>query len=703
MSYSSDNNRKAEASRLFADLPKKYINSIVKGKIELLCIDFGHGESTIARMQIKNDANGRKKYTVVPLNTSEGNPTYKHPTYLYVPRDGQTDRVTIGETAYSRAQSGMAGDFYCDFKRMPSRADDYAKSSTGQATCGRRMTYRQLMRTYVQAYLDMISLEPIMKLNDMHENTPVLLMIGRPSGSKWDAEEQAYKEIFSDLKVCGQTPIDVFVVSESFAALAQSVNDSESINYKFEETVVCIDMGSSTADITCMCRGEVLYEYGISLGAHIIEANLLDYVVSEASRKYEEPYTAKDIVDGYNMALPLFRVYKENFFGDATKDPLLNAKMRLDVDNGSGEETVTVRLSGEVMDRVCKSTPIHFKDKNAPNGVSSYDSWYDGCRAFFAKACGDIYDLVDSGRLSAVKSVIVTGGASRMGFVRDLVEAEFGKPHERGRHNHEKFFIYHSIEPSYTVSKGLTWISYNAARTEQILGEVKEKLPEMIGANCSEDIYFGICEQIAPMVYSKVKSEIHMWASRNAYESINDFLAHVVDPGCNAMLSSERMRKSIGDCIVSWYDNGGVNTSLIMEQVTGELSKMFEVSLDKINFSLPDDIVQQAAGEASRVNISLESSPLVKSAISLFFFLDWFYDMDKKDYPQSNRQTYANRWSERQIGITNDIQTNLLNQFLADDKVKRCIEDYLCRVMGRAIDERINSISMYCFDVKNRK
>ena len=704
MNYSSMNNRSEksnrEASRLFAALPKNYIDQIVSGKIELLCVDFGHGESTAARMKIQKDINGNKTYKVVSVNTSENEPMYKHPTYIYVPDGGSSEKVTIGITAFNRAQSGVAGDFYCDFKRMPSAADNYAKAIKANSSEGRRMQFKELMREYLQAYFDLISTESVAKQNDMDSNKPVILMIGRPAGSKWELEEQEYKEIFLGLTVFGNPPLETFVISESFAALAQSVNDSENIDYTFEDTIVCIDMGSSTADITCMCRGEIVYEYGISLGAHIIEENMLKYIISEASRKYEETYTENDIVDGRAMVLPELRKHKENFFGDATKPPVTNARMRLDLDNGSGEETATVRLTEEAMNKICREMPIRFKDRNAPNGVNACDSWYDGCRDFFKKACADIYGLVDGG-LSPIKNIIITGGASRMGFIKELVEEIFGQSSEIGRHNHRDFSVYSSIEPSYTVSKGLTWIAYNAARTEQILARVKGSLKDTVELNSSERIYDDIAAPMVSLVYNQVDSEIHMWAKRNSNESINGFLASRVDPACADRLSSREMRDFIGEKIIAWYREGGVDTDEIIRSVTNQFSKMFGVKLDKIDFTIPDDIIQRAASEAAQTRISLQSSPLVRSAISVFFLLDWWYDLDRVDYLPANRETYARRWSEKAESIKMDLGRTISSQLSCDGRVKGCIDRYFCNVMEKAIDEKINGISMYCFKVNN--
>lgn len=439
---------KSEASRLLSTLPKSYIDKIVKGDVHLLCIDFGHGESTIARMQIKDDVSGKRIWEVVPLNTAETSPKYKHETYIFVPKDQGKERISIGDTAHRRAQSGVKGDFYCYFKKMPHQAGNFAEPFGGGGVVGERVKYDYLMKAYLQAYLDMISTEEMLKVNGMDPKKPVILMIGRPSGDKWDKAEEAYKKIFEGLTVFGKEPFAVHVLSESFAALAQSVNDSESVEYKHEETVVCVDMGSSTADITCMCRGSVAYEYGISLGAHMIESNLLDYVISEANRKLDredKPFTVRD-VDGYPM--PDFRRYKENYFGDSTREPLPNEKMRLDLDDGVDCESVMVRLSDAVMETVCKKMPIQFNDKNAPEGKAKYGSWYEACQAFYEKARNDIYALIDRGQIPPVKVIILTGGASRMNFVKDLVERIFGDSGERGRHNHSNFLFYQSREPS---------------------------------------------------------------------------------------------------------------------------------------------------------------------------------------------------------------------------------------------------------------
>jgi len=692
-----------EASRLLSGLSKTDIDKIVNGDIYLLCIDFGHGESTIARMQIKDDVSGERVCKVVPLNTNATSPAYKHETYIFVPKDREKERISIGKTAHNRANSGVKGDFYCYFKKMPHQAGNYAEPSGGRGVVGERVTYAYLMKAYLQAYLDMMSTDEILKSNGMNSNKQVILMIGRPSGNKWDKAEAAYKQLFEGLKVFGKEPVSIHVLSESFAALAQSVNDSESIEYKHEETVVCVDMGSSTADITCMCRGSVVYEYGISLGAHMIESNLLDYVISEANRKFDRednPFTLKDI-DGYPM--PEFRVYKENYFGDSTKEPLCNEKMRLDLDDGVDCESVAVRLSEKVMDTVCKNTPIRFNDKNAPEGKAVYNSWYDACKTFYEKARTDIYKKIDNGQIPPIKVIVLTGGASRMSFVKELVESVFGDPKEIGRHNHRAFLIYQSREPSYTVSKGLAWISYNAAKTEQILESVKRELPSLLKNETDLPmLYYTVAKEIAPTFYDICHKEMCLWSKRTRNESLNQVLRNFVNPKCNSQIATANIRARISSAIIDWYNKGGVNVQSVMDSITDSFSEMFGVSLRGMNLPLPKDAATKAAESVSGAKITLDALPLIKNAIAILPIFGFFYNLDRVDHPSEKREQFAARFGSRQHGTEAALTNEIANQLLGYGQLDKYIMKSLEHDIDAIIDSKINDISMYCFKARNQ-
>ncbi len=695
-STTNGNGEKKEASRLLSSLSRSYIDQIVKGDIQLLCIDFGHGESTLARMLVKTDVSGKPVWEVVPLNTTETSPKYKHETYIFIPQDQTKERISIGETAHRRAQSGIKGDFYCYFKKMPHQAENFAEPFGGHVV-GERVKYGYLMKAFLQAYLDMISTEEMMKYNGLDAKKPVMLMIGRPSGEKWDAAEAAYAKLFEGLTVFGKKPLAIRVLSESFAALAQSVNDSESVEYKHEETVVCVDMGSSTADITCMCRGSVVYEYGISLGAHMIEANLLEYVISEANRKLDRgdrPYTLRD-VDGYPM--PDFRRYKENYFGDSTREPLPNEKMRLDFDDGVDYDSIVVRLSSNVMDTVCKGMPIQFNDKNAPEGKASYGSWYDACKAFYEKARSDIYALIDRGDIPPIKVVILTGGASRMDFVKALVESTFGDKNEYGRHNRRDFLIYQSREPSYTVSKGLAWISYNAAKTEQILANAKKQIRDTLNQACSYSLYTAVAQEVVSIFYDTCYHEMCLWSKRTQNESLNAVLKNQVNPRCNAKIATEEIRRNIRKAIMTWYDNGGINLQGVMDKMTNYFSEMFGVSLRGITIPLPQDVAVKAATSVSQVNITIDSLPLVQKAIAIFPIFGPFYNLDREDHKPAKREEFTSRFDYRRTEIKRELEQAIAEQLSAQALLQKYLVDFLEAEISAILDQKINDISMYCF------
>ncbi len=695
-----DKQNTKQASRLLSGLPTNYINDILEDRINLICLDFGHGETTAAKMEAYTDGSSRK-LRVMPLNTNAGeNQICKRPTYIYVYKDAND--VEIGIDSKSRAISGAGGDFYCYFKCMPSRAENYLTAAKSTIN-GERITHAQAMQWYVQKYLDLIFTPEAIKQGQCHLDPQkrTVLVIGRPSGSKWEKEEDEYRNILSNVRINGEPPLATIIVSESFAALAQSVNDSEDIGFDFEDTVVCVDMGSSTADITCMNKGEIAYEYGISLGAHLIECNLLDCAIDHINKNNDTHFSIEHIEDGYTLTLADFREYKENFFGDATKQPMPNLKMQLFLSDETEDFGGRIRLSTELMDKVCKDTPISFKDKNAPDGVREARSWYHACRDFFQKACQDIYKLVDDGKIPPVKIVILTGGASRMDFVSELADEVFGQAREKGVHNDKSFLLYHSKEPSYTVSKGLAWISYNAAKTEKILMNVKNKLEDIIEDNCYVGICDSISEIITPVLYDLVNKEIGLWSKRTHNESINGFLTHYVEPQCTTMIAQSEIQTRILEAIITWFNNGGVDKSGILKALSKEFSSMFGVDLSDIDaIKLPDDMANELASSVGKLSLQINSSRPVECGLSWLGFGFWI-NLNRSDYPSDTRARFSQRWTEREVGIKNEIIPLISKQILEQTDLFTRICEYMKDTISDTIDKSINNISMYCFKVSN--
>lgn len=129
-----------------------YLN-IKTGKINVICFDFGHGESTVAKMEFSPTGT---PLGVKALNTSDGGEAYKLPTYIFIPANGDESGIQIGENAFKSFLSDRkSGDFYSCFKCLPSYAGDYAVPDYGVLN-GSPKTNRYLMRMFVQKYMDMV-------------------------------------------------------------------------------------------------------------------------------------------------------------------------------------------------------------------------------------------------------------------------------------------------------------------------------------------------------------------------------------------------------------------------------------------------------------------------------------------------------------------------------------------------------------------
>lgn len=674
-----------KASRLLSSFSREDIEKIITGKINVICMDFGHGESTAAIMEFKAEGDKVVCVDVKPLNTSSGGDLYKHPTYLYMPADSKmAANIQIGEDAVKMINSDpKSGDFYAYFKAIPSLADNQVVSA-GQTVNGEKHTHRELMKAYVQKYMDLVFTPEVQNpvLKDRRDNDTVLV-IGRPSGKAWDAEEDEYRKIFEGITVSGRPVKKVLAVSEAFAALAQSLNTKEELNYHPADTVVSIDMGSSTGDISCVHNGKV-YDFGKSLGAHLVEENMLKLVLAKFDKN------PSDLYRPYFEELCNFRIFKENFFGNSTSPGNVNQYVSLPYRKGGD----FFNIDRECMNSALKGVKISIRDKEAPEGRREYDSWYDACKIFFEEVSMKIRELIEKGEIPRVKTVILTGGASRMGFIRELAEEAF-----RNIALSENF-IYQSKEPSNTVSFGLAWVIHNAARTEKIRFTVEDGLNTKVKENANyASLYSSISDDVmAEIYYNQINADLQWWRNLNITQSVNNVLTNKTQPACEEALKKEENKDKIKVAVERWWNNGGVDTGNILNWVKGEFSVLFSMDFSEVEVDMPEDLPDNVAEAVREINIKISASNPVRCLLSPW---GWgiIVQLDNLFLSVGTRQNYCNRCADRANTFKEDMRNSIAEQL--DEKIGGNINQKVEALISEAIDQQIDDISMYCFRAKN--
>jgi hypothetical protein len=234
-------------------------------------------------------------------------------------------------------------------------------------------------------------------------------VFGAPSG--WSATLRTdYRSV---LGVVGFG--DVEVVPESRAALLYA-RDSEEVSVSAGQiagTVLICDLGSSTSDFTYVTGFRMQpVDRGTQLGAHLIDKTIRDRAIATSPQRAElEELIHEDRFWRLRLEL-LCRQAKEAFFrtdpGRFVANPGETVIRTRRIETRHGRLYFTVELSADDMREVL----------DTPQPALDGQSW----RAAFEADLGAVAGAIGH----APDFVLLTGGASRMGFVQEVARDMFG-------------------------------------------------------------------------------------------------------------------------------------------------------------------------------------------------------------------------------------------------------------------------------------
>ncbi|MEH1773415.1 Hsp70 family protein [Nostoc sp.] len=405
------------------------------------------------------------------------------------------DKKVFGEVAMRRGTQ----DFEIAFKKRPTSD----------------LKYKQNIQDLVSAiYLHLIDTYQVDESNCNH------FFIGCPSG--WsESDRKNYEDIFISLGIKTVT-----VVSESRAALMQAIQSDKFTRKELLGSILIIDIGSSTTDLTLVENmKDKPIDFGDDIGASLIDKAILEYSIAHSKdseqlqnilekhqhyknkceflcRKAKEEYFCYEM----NYEEPEFYVcagLPEKLTKDLSFDPLLN-------------KNIMDQLLGE--------------------------RWINTFTDFLCEAKQEL-----ESNLIKPSAILLTGGASKMGFISKIVKEVF-----------DYSSLKRDSEPETCVAKGLAqWgkIYYKTehfkkdcdlfldTELEKIIEDEKSVLALI--DDLSEFITNGILNQVT-------KLKIIDWRNQNI-ETLNELELQIEKSIKNWLTSSETNTQVI-KVIMKWLD-----------------------------------------------------------------------------------------------------------------------------------------------------
>lgn len=480
-------------------------------------IDLGHGETSAAICPLQWD-------TAIELldpakDLEMGGNKKVIPSAITILENGS---AYIGDAAFNPEVLKQAKVRVC-FKKAP-------KDIAGES--------EQLMIRYMQEVYKRIREQNSAILTDRNH----LVYIATPSG--WDEKtQQLYRQMAQQAGI----PIpETGITKESRAAFVRAQHDTTSgLGRNIEKGAIVFDMGSSTLDFTYMNKDlSKLIDHGYDCGASFVEKSVYakQKEQEDAIQLFERKYP--DLTD--YLVFETRKVKEQVYF-----DPSLRVKKTINFDDIIEDE--------ELEDE-------RFRLVFAPGELNRFlgDNGY-------LKEIRDAMLDYKANHISGqyIYGVFMTGGASRMDFLKPLISECWGVAEDK---------IYRDQDPSLTISQGVAELARADLRSS---GKEQEISKDIETLKQSDVIFNGFIEHFGGALYqnvvSKVADSITDFAESGTDESLNQLqssIANAVRQGIDEISSdapqyiqelisvhTEDIRKKV-DSIVANYTSQGSNIEI---------------------------------------------------------------------------------------------------------------------------------------------
>ena len=487
--------------------------------LETIGFDLGHGETAVSNAKVESieppemlEINN-KKVQITALGT--------HPDLGYL----------VGEQAL--IQAGVT-QLKISFKQKPNNEPNY------------RETMRSFLETYYRILKESKQIEGG---SDSH------FYVGCPSG--WSvSERENYQKL---LKEAGISLLNV--VPESRAAFMQA-KEGGKLDFNFlKSAVLIVDIGSSTTDFTLV---KSLSEIPLDFGNNALGASLIDKAIfARTLANHEEKAVLERVFEAY----PHHQARCELACRKAKEDYFSNEQLYSHSQSfARGFESINEQIyfipqvNKLLMDEILNQSLPELGDK----------SWI---QSFHEAVKEGKEELVKQGIVPKV--VLMTGGASRMQFTRQICAEIFPEPETQVRPD---------PEPERCIALGLARVGRWDLRAAAFQAEVNklfnsEKLKNLIEKQIPELIEL-LSEPLAEgLIENAIKPSLKDWRN-NKVRTLFD-LENVMKNRAQQWLKSERAKTLINSKCLTWF-NSKIQPDLAQE--TDPICRKFQIPRSSLRF-----------------------------------------------------------------------------------------------------------------------
>lgn len=596
-------------------------------------IDFGHGETSAAICEI--DWEQSAGLSNVAVSDVRINPANTGNEKVIVSAISQIDgeKPQIGENAFGAEQLQDNASIRVCFKEPPHSIDGEAET---------------LMTTFMKAVY-----EKIRSISSELTDYNHIVYIARPSG--WQDEKT--KELYMQMALRAGLPLGG-LTSESRAAIFYALNDPK-IAFKNEiaEGAIVFDLGSSTLDFTYIAGDHKPIDYGYPHGASLIDKAIFNDKIAPCA--------------GVQKLLTRHPQYEAALLFEARKakeDSYKKTSKTASIDNSFMLRTIVSRDCPDYDSIKKEFVIVEYENLDALNDTLEEQIGYK------TKIREDLADFKNNHIAGKeIKGVFLTGGASRMEFISEIICEEYGLSSDVVKVDPDN--------PSLTISRGIAMLGRADALSRKMIEELYAKAKSVeispMLSNFEKIVSFALTklywDQIASVMESFKESDEDM-SLFQFYCNVEDVMTQVnvilVQKNTLKLLlckELECLRKELNS-IISMYRP----EYEIKESAVGDNDMSFFLNKSQI-FDLTGDVVR-------KIRIAVMDSYAAAGTGSIFrFFREWhkkrqeYDDEMMKPIGKQKRKEIFNSFSTMENVVCNRMK-NLISSILDNSKINKSFE-----------------------------
>lgn len=390
----------------------------ITGEAEFIIgIDFGSSETSAAFCDLKSDY--KKDLDILPG-------VKVIPSAVAILEQDSKETIIIGDAAIQNAP--FAKDFQIGFRKRPSEMN---------------LSERNRMVAFMHGvYVEILHRHP-----DFATRPHVVYMVGHTSDMVFEKEEKEYLKMaeYAGLPIAG-------IVKRHSAAIFRAISHPDSkVDQHYKNGFLLVDYGANTIDFVYVnsSLSKPIYN-GCPLGASAIERILLRYAMENPSDAYMSEfaklYGNNEESPPYMLLLDRFRAAKERFYWDEHKrfNVIFDYEELTSTGNTQIDGFGHIVIPKERIDEIL--------------GLNNRDGYIGQVKEYIKYFKKNI--LVDN----KVECVYLTGGASRMDFIRSIFMEVF---------NLDEYHCVSDDNPSVIISQGVADFAYARYNSPQVLSRFK--------------------------------------------------------------------------------------------------------------------------------------------------------------------------------------------------------------------------------------